>query len=166
MRSRMLTTVATRRWLAAGAVVAALTLAGCSGGSAGGTVAKTMNQQQATAQAEQIVRDTASALHPQPSLDFNTSLPNETGPCLAENLPSADKMVQASRTAQLGGVRDSQEIIAIANQVQAYWKKQGYVVTSTANFSKGQPAIFGHTPEHDPFAVPSPSASKQTPRAR
>ncbi len=112
-----------------------------------------MNQQQATARAEQIVRDTASALHPQASLDFNTSLPNETGPCLAENLPSADKTVQSSRTAELGGIRDSQEIIAIANQVQAYWKKQGYVVTSTANFSKGQPAIFGHTPEQDPFAV-------------
>ncbi len=112
-----------------------------------------MNQQQATARAEQIVRDTASALHPEPGLDFNTSLPNETGPCLAENLPSADKMVQASRTAELSGVRDSQQIIAIANQVQAYWKKQGYVISSTANFTKGQPAIFGHTPEHDPFAV-------------
>ena len=151
MRSRMLTTMATRRWLAGAAAVAAVTLAGCSGGS-GGTVAKTMNQHQAAAMAEQIVHDTATALHPQPRLDFDPSLGNDATQCLAEHLPDASKMVTVYRTAWLRGIPDGEQV-NIANQVKAYWQKQGYIIGTTANFAQGKPEITGYTPHKDPFEV-------------
>ena len=151
MGSRMLKAGATRRWLAGAAAVAAVTLMGSSG-SSGGTVAKTMNQQQAAATAENIIRDTAAALHPQPRLDFDPSLGNDAIQCLAEQLPDASKMVTVDRTAWLRGIPNGQQV-NIANQVKAYWQKQGYVIGTTANFAQGKPEITGYTPHKDPFEV-------------
>ncbi len=147
----MLRTMATRRWVAAAAAVAVVTLAGCSGGS-GGTVAKTMNQQEAAATAENIIRSTAATLHPQPGLDFDPSLGNDAIQCLAEELPDASKMVTVDRTAWLRGIPDGQQV-NIANQVKAYWRQQGYVIGTAANFDQGKPEITGYTPHKDPFEV-------------
>jgi len=111
--------------------------------------AKTMTLDQATARAEQVVKETGAALTPEPALDFDRSLPNESGVCLA-NVPNADQMVSVDRTAWLRKIPASQNG-TVGQQILAYWKKQGYSISDQSGLADGQPSIGGET--KDGFTV-------------
>lgn len=133
----MLTVRKSRCWPVMAAVVAvAAVLVGCSGGN---VPAKTMTLDQATARAEQVVKETGAALTPRPALDFDPRLPNESGVCLA-NIPHASQMVSVDRTAWLRKIPASQNS-SIGQQILAYWKKQGYSISDQSGFADAQPSI-------------------------
>lgn len=121
-------------------------LAGCSGGK---VAAPTMTQAQATARAEKILQDTAAVLTPRPRLDFDPSLPNESGVCVAD-IPNASRMVNVDRTAWLRAITASHNG-SIGQQIEAYWKKQGYTITTVGGIKEQSPVITGET--KDSFTI-------------
>lgn len=108
-----------------------------------------MTQAQATARAEQILQDTAAVLTPRPRLDFDPSLPNESGVCLAD-IPNASHMINVDRTAWLRAITASQNG-SIGQQIESYWKKQGYTITTSGGIKEQSPVITGET--KDSFTI-------------
>lgn len=121
------------------AVIIAGLLAACSGG---GVATKTMTQAQATSRAETILRDTASALNPRPTLEVNELL-TVTDMCVAD-IPNADQMVNVAYSYWLRDIPASQ-YGDIGRQIKTYWQKQGYDIQASGGFSTGKPDISGET---------------------
>lgn len=133
------------RWMAV--VTAALTglsVAACSGGTH--VSEPTMTQQHATARAQQILRETAVAITPRPTLEINPLL-SGTGPCLAESSDSS-KQVQVALSYWLRGI-PPQDNVNIGQQILHYWKHKGYAITSTKGVGTGSPTIAGGTVSDD-----------------
>lgn len=144
MKARMRRARTTRRWpVLLAAAGASLLLAGCSGGT---VATKTMTQAQATVRAGQILTGTATALTPRPQLDFDPALGNGADQCLAD-IPDADKMVNVNRIAWLRAIAVSRNG-SIGRQVEAYWKKQGYSISTASGFDQESPVITGETSDH------------------
>ncbi len=123
-------------------VLAGLAMPGCSGGN---PVSKpTMNQQHATALAQQILRETADVITPRPTLEIYHPT-SGTGPCL---ITPSDKRVQVTLTYFLRGIPVSDNA-SVAQQILRYWKHKGYAITDTHGLGTGSPSIFGATPSDD-----------------
>jgi hypothetical protein len=155
MGTRTMTTTARARWQAA-AIAAAIAglLTACSGG---GVAAKTMTQAQATQRAQTILRETAVALDPEPTLEV-APLTTYTDQCLAD-IPNASQMVTVAYTYYLRDVPASR-YGSIGQQIKAYWQKRGYTISTSGGFSGNQPAIYGQT--KDAFLISLDSNSQNT----
>jgi hypothetical protein len=120
----------------------AITLSGCSGSDGSHVNQPTMTAEQAAAQAEQIVRETADALTPRPTLE--AYLPGSTtSACLDDNNPQvSNELVVVSRTYWLRGIPESSNA-SIGEQVLRFWKRKGWVITNTQRVGTSQPQIDG-----------------------
>ncbi|HUL24701.1 MAG TPA: hypothetical protein VLW44_02885 [Streptosporangiaceae bacterium] len=135
-----------RSWPAA--VVAAVVPLGASGCTGGSTLPQhTITEHQAITQAEQILRDTASAITPRPTLELSRLL-TDTGPCLVDPTNTADTRVQVSRAYYLRGF-PRQGNASVAQQVLAYWQHKGYAISDTQRMNGDTPAIHGATSSGD-----------------
>lgn len=107
----------------------------------------TMTQQHASARAEQILRGTADAITPRPTLE--TYGPGSgTGPCLVNPNDTSDKRVQVTLTYWLRGI-SAQDNASVAAQILHYWKHMGYAITDTKGLGTAAPNIFAGTPSDD-----------------
>ncbi len=121
-------------------LVLAVALSGCSGSSVNRH--PTMTQQQAAAHAEQIMRDTADALTPRPTLEIYQP-GSTTSACLDDTNPqSAQGLVVVSRTYWLRGIPHTSNT-AIGEQVLRLWKQKGWVINSTKGIGTSEPQITG-----------------------
>ena len=145
------------RWMAVvAAAFTGLSVPACSGGN---PVSKpTMTQQHATTRAQQILRETADAITPPPTLEINNLL-SGTGPCLAESSDS-DKQVQVALSYWLRGI-PPRENADIGRQILHYWKHKGYAITSTKGVGTGSPTIAGGTVSDD-FLISLQTSSNGT----
>lgn len=107
----------------------------------------TMTQQHASARAEQILRETAGAITPRPTLE--TYQPGSgTGPCLVNPNNTSDKRVQVTLTYWLRGISTGDNA-SVGQQVLHYWKHMGYAVTETRGLGTNSPDVFAGTPSDD-----------------
>jgi hypothetical protein len=122
--------------------VAVVTVGALIAGCSGGTVPKTVTQEQAARRAEQIIRATVAALRPEPKLNPYTPMTGPTA-CTA-NTPDASQMVNVVYTYLLAGFPAS-ENGSIGRQVLAYWQKQRYTIQGISGFNQNAPHIAGYT---------------------
>jgi hypothetical protein len=127
----------------AAAVLAVLIISGCSGGNP--VLKPTITQQHATARADQILRETAAAITPRPTLEIYQP-GSGPGPCMVNPNDTSDKRVQVGFTYWLRGI-STQDNTSVAQQIQRYWKHKGYGISRTSGFGKDAPNIFGVTPD-------------------
>ncbi|WP_214321456.1 hypothetical protein [Nonomuraea sediminis] len=106
---------------AARALVALLLLTGCTVND------HTITQDQATARVEQLIKDTAAALRPEPRLEL---IPHGTGPeeCTHDSEPPGK--VTINRAYWLREIPKS-ENMNISRQVRAYWQAQGHRIVAS-----------------------------------
>jgi hypothetical protein len=101
-----------------------------------------MTEQQAAAHAEQILRGTAGALNPRPTLEIYQP-GSTTGPCLDDTNPqSAQGRVIVSRTYWLRGIEQGSNA-TIGEQVLKLWQQKGWVISSTEGIGTSSPQITG-----------------------
>lgn len=136
---RRLTSATWRAGIAA--LLSALILGGCSGGS--GVTHPTMTQQHAIARAEYILHETAGAIIPPPRLEVYQP-GSITGPCLINPNDTSDKRVQVTRTYWLRGIT-KQDNASVGQQVLRFWKQKGYVITDHPGMGTDAPNIHGYT---------------------
>jgi hypothetical protein len=130
-----------RRAAAAAAVLAGLIMSGCSGGNP--VFKPTITQQHATARAEQVLRETAAAITPRPTLEIYKP-GSGTGPCMVNPNDTSDKRVQASLTYWLRGI-STQDNASVAQQILHYWRHKGYGISGTHGLGTDSPEISGVT---------------------
>jgi hypothetical protein len=106
-----------------------------------------MTQQHASSRAEQILRGTADAITPRPTLEIYQP-GSGTGPCLVNPNNTSDKRVQVTLTYWLRGIAP-QDNASVAQQILTYWKRIGYAITDTHGLSTASPSIFAGTPADD-----------------
>ncbi|GAA2647619.1 hypothetical protein GCM10010412_011290 [Nonomuraea recticatena] len=101
----------------------------------------TITQSHALSRVEQLIRETAAALQPQPRLEL---LPSSVAPntCLAKE--GSEKQVVIHRAYWLRDVPQSANM-SIAHQVRARWVEQGHVITAIGGFQAGAPTIHGES---------------------
>jgi len=104
-----------------------------------------MTPRQAATYADAILHGTASALDPQPRLEFSAELSDSAAPCPGG--PGADKMVVVTRCYWLRGITGPQ-FAAIGEQVLAYWRRLGWVISDTAGIRTRRPVIGAVAPPY------------------
>jgi hypothetical protein len=101
--------------------------------------------QQAAAYADVILHDTASALDPRPRLEFSAEFSDSAAWCSGG--PGADTMVVVTRCYWLRGITGPQ-FAAVGEQVLAYWRRLGWVITDTAGIGARRPVIGAVAPPY------------------
>lgn len=104
-----------------------------------------MTPGQAATYADAILHDTASALEPQPRLEFSAEFSDTAARCPGG--PDADTMVVVTRCYWLRGITGPQ-FAAIGEQVLAYWRRLGWVITDTAGIGARRPVIGAVAPPY------------------
>lgn len=104
----------------------------------------TITQQHASVRVEQILRGTANAITPRPTLEIYEP-GSGTGPCLVDTGDVNDKRVQVMLTYWLRGI-STQNNASAAEQVLQYWKNLGCVITDTHGMGTDFPNVFARTP--------------------
>lgn len=116
-------------------LVLALFLTGCTVNQ------PTITQAEALDRVEQLIRGTAATLTPKPRLEL---LPSSVAPnaCLDKGKPEDQIVIYRAYW-----LRDlpKADNMNIARQVQAYWEKQGHVITAIGGFQEGSPTIHGES---------------------
>ncbi|MFD1935875.1 hypothetical protein ACFSKW_30830 [Nonomuraea mangrovi] len=101
----------------------------------------TMTQAQALDRVEQLIRETAAALTPQPRLEL---LPSSVAPHTCLDQGKSENQLVIYRAYWLRDLPRADNM-NIARQVQAYWEKRGHVITATGGFHDGAPTVHGES---------------------
>lgn len=128
-------------------VLVTLAVSGCSGGDP--VFQPTITQQHASARIEQLLRDTAAAITPRPTLKIYKP-GSYTGGCLINPEDLADKRVQVTRTYFLADIPHSDNA-SVGEQVLRLWKKAGYDIMDTPGMGTSTPNI--HAVTKDNFLI-------------
>src|ERR1017187_7446383 len=97
--------------------------------------------------AQQILRETADAITPRPTLETDQLL-SGTDPCLINPNDTSDKRVQVTLAYWLRGI-SPQDNASVAQQVLRYWRHKGYAISSTKGLRTDAPSVYGATPSDD-----------------
>lgn len=90
----------------------------------------TMNQEQALARVEQLIKETVQAIKPKPRLDlFQPSLITQS--CLDPTDGGSQERIIINRIYYLRDIPRDQ-LSRVAQQVRQYWEKQGHLITNTS----------------------------------
>jgi hypothetical protein len=144
------------RWrgrIAAAVVLAGLMVSGCSGGDP--VFKPTMTQPHAAARGEQIMRETAAALTPRPTLEIYKP-GSGPGSCMVNPNDTSDTRVQLDLTYWLRGI-PARDNSSVAQQILRYWEHKGYGISGTSHLDTEFPAIFGVTPDDFTIALETSS---------
>lgn len=129
-------------------ITVAVLIAGCTGSpdNTGGELDEpTMTQAQALSRVEQLIRDTAGAIEPKPTLELDQKSRNEHS-CLDPTDGGSEDRVIVYRGYNLRDVPEDQ-VAKVAEQVRQQWVRQGHLIETASQdglniFGRSRPDDF------------------------
>jgi hypothetical protein len=129
----------------------AVSACGAGRGSGGGHVREmTMTTQQVTVRIEQILRDTAAAISPEPQLKIVDYL-SQSSTCVDPTDGGSSDRTVLNRHYRLVGIPADRKG-DVGQQVKTYWESKGYEITSADRLSSNDPQITAFT-KPDEFSI-------------